>query len=116
MSGFRLTSIAMTGPPPQVLSLAGKKDGPYKQGELSGVLKELGYTADQVGSTHIGYVMCCSCHECRSTNSEWESCGVYVHPRLHKQEATQCMSDAWLDQVAIYFEVAPSAPSPSRCG
>lgn len=39
-----------TGPPPQVSALAGKKEGPTKQGELSGILKELGYTADQVGS------------------------------------------------------------------
>ena len=44
-----LTNI--TGPPPQVASLAGKKEGP-KQGELSGILKDLGYTADQVGSIH----------------------------------------------------------------
>lgn len=49
---LKLTSVTVTGPPPQVLSLAGKKDGPYKQGELTGVLKELGYTADQVGSIH----------------------------------------------------------------
>jgi len=36
-----------TGPPPQVLGLAGKKAG-AKQGELEGILKELGYTSDQV--------------------------------------------------------------------
>ena len=35
------------GPPGQVASLAGKKDG-MKQGELSGILKELGYTPEQV--------------------------------------------------------------------
>ena len=35
------------GPPGQVAALAGKKDG-FKQGALSGVLKELGYTEDQV--------------------------------------------------------------------
>ncbi|KAF9225294.1 ferredoxin reductase-like protein [Gyrodon lividus] len=40
--------VFVCGPPPQVTSLAGKKDGPYKQGELTGILKELGYTADQV--------------------------------------------------------------------
>lgn len=39
--------IFVCGPPPQVNSLAGKKAGP-KQGEFSGILKELGYTADQV--------------------------------------------------------------------
>lgn len=50
VGGPKLTSIA--GPPPQVLSLAGKKDGPTKQGELAGILKELGYTTDQVGSMH----------------------------------------------------------------
>ncbi|KAN0100185.1 hypothetical protein V8E55_000169, partial [Tylopilus felleus] len=42
--------IFVCGPPPQLISLAGKKDG-FKQGELSGILKELGYTSDQVGST-----------------------------------------------------------------
>jgi NAD(P)H-flavin reductase len=35
------------GPPPQVKSIAGPKDGP-RQGELQGALKELGYTADEV--------------------------------------------------------------------
>jgi cytochrome-b5 reductase len=39
--------VFICGPPPQVASLAGKKDGP-RQGELNGVLKELGYTTDQV--------------------------------------------------------------------
>lgn len=39
--------IFVCGPPPQVASLAGKKDG-MKQGPLGGVLKELGYTEDQV--------------------------------------------------------------------
>ena len=36
-----------TGPPPQVASIAGKKAG-MKQGELSGILKELGYAEEQV--------------------------------------------------------------------
>jgi hypothetical protein len=36
-----------SGPPPQVASVAGKKAG-MKQGEIGGVLKELGYTSDQV--------------------------------------------------------------------
>ncbi|KAH7886263.1 hypothetical protein F5I97DRAFT_1238313 [Phlebopus sp. FC_14] len=40
--------VFVCGPPPQMASLCGKKDGPAKQGELTGVLKELGYTADQV--------------------------------------------------------------------
>ncbi|ORY31302.1 hypothetical protein BCR39DRAFT_494109 [Naematelia encephala] len=35
------------GPPPQVNSLAGPKDGP-RQGELKGALKELGYNSDEV--------------------------------------------------------------------
>ncbi|KAJ8084823.1 hypothetical protein AAF712_011652 [Marasmius tenuissimus] len=39
--------VFICGPPPQVASLAGKKDG-MKQGQLSGILKELGYTEDQV--------------------------------------------------------------------
>ncbi|KAK0199083.1 cytochrome-b5 reductase [Armillaria mellea] len=39
--------VFICGPPGQVAALAGKKDG-YKQGELSGALKELGYSEDQV--------------------------------------------------------------------
>lgn len=39
--------VFICGPPGQVASIAGKKKG-MKQGELSGVLKELGYTEDQV--------------------------------------------------------------------
>ncbi|KAF5312184.1 hypothetical protein D9619_002747 [Psilocybe cf. subviscida] len=39
--------IFVCGPPGQVASLAGKKAG-MKQGELGGILKELGYTEDQV--------------------------------------------------------------------
>jgi cytochrome-b5 reductase len=35
------------GPPGQVNAVAGKKDG-MKQGAIGGVLKELGYTEDQV--------------------------------------------------------------------
>jgi NAD(P)H-flavin reductase len=35
------------GPPPQVNSICGPKDGP-RQGELQGALKELGYSADEV--------------------------------------------------------------------
>ncbi|KAI5898869.1 ferredoxin reductase-like protein [Schizophyllum commune H4-8] len=39
--------VLVCGPPGQVASLAGKKAG-YAQGELSGVLKELNYTPEQV--------------------------------------------------------------------
>ena len=35
------------GPPGQVAAIAGKKDG-MKQGPVGGILKELGYTEDQV--------------------------------------------------------------------
>lgn len=38
----------LLGPPGQVAAVAGKKDG-MKQGEAGGILKELGYSADQVG-------------------------------------------------------------------
>lgn len=43
------------GPPGQVASIAGKKDG-MKQGELGGVLKELGYTEDQVMCPYLSHV------------------------------------------------------------
>ncbi|EMD30879.1 hypothetical protein CERSUDRAFT_120279 [Gelatoporia subvermispora B] len=39
--------IFICGPPGQVAAIAGKKAG-MKQGELGGILKELGYTEDQV--------------------------------------------------------------------
>ncbi|KAI0348190.1 ferredoxin reductase-like C-terminal NADP-linked domain-containing protein [Trametopsis cervina] len=39
--------ILVCGPPGQVNAIAGKKDGP-KQGAVGGILKELGYTEDQV--------------------------------------------------------------------
>ncbi|KAF9067289.1 NADH-cytochrome b5 reductase [Rhodocollybia butyracea] len=39
--------VFVCGPPGQVISLAGKKAG-MQQGELGGILKELGYTEDQV--------------------------------------------------------------------
>jgi cytochrome-b5 reductase len=35
------------GPPGQVAAIAGNKAG-FKQGELGGILKQLGYTEDQV--------------------------------------------------------------------
>ncbi|KAJ3479103.1 hypothetical protein NLI96_g9288 [Meripilus lineatus] len=39
--------VYICGPPGQVAAIAGKKEG-YKQGEVSGILKELGYTESQV--------------------------------------------------------------------
>jgi len=39
--------VFICGPPGQVNAVAGKKDG-MKQGELGGILKELGYTQEQV--------------------------------------------------------------------
>ncbi|KAL4067277.1 hypothetical protein V8B97DRAFT_1976861 [Scleroderma yunnanense] len=39
--------VFVCGPPPQVAAIAGKKAG-MKQGELGGILRELGYTEDQV--------------------------------------------------------------------
>ncbi|KAH9949410.1 cytochrome-b5 reductase [Amylocystis lapponica] len=39
--------VLICGPPGQVAAVAGKKDG-MQQGEVGGVLKELGYTKDQV--------------------------------------------------------------------
>ncbi|KAJ6520194.1 cytochrome-b5 reductase [Mycena sanguinolenta] len=41
------TMVMICGPPGQVAAIAGKKAG-FQQGEIGGVLKELGYTADQV--------------------------------------------------------------------
>lgn len=35
------------GPPAQVAAVAGKKEG-ANQGDIGGILKELGYTSDQV--------------------------------------------------------------------
>ena len=45
--GSDKTRVFVCGPPGQVKAIAGAKDGP-RQGELQGVLKELGYTADDV--------------------------------------------------------------------
>jgi len=39
--------IFVCGPPGQVAAVAGKKDG-AKQGEIGGILKDLGYTEDQI--------------------------------------------------------------------
>lgn len=44
---FQKKLYSDTGPPGQVAAVAGKKDG-MKQGEVGGLLKELGYTSDQV--------------------------------------------------------------------
>lgn len=41
------TVIFVCGPPPMVKSIAGPKDG-FKQGEVDGILKELGYTTENV--------------------------------------------------------------------
>ncbi|KAJ6463753.1 NADH-cytochrome b5 reductase, partial [Mycena vulgaris] len=46
------TMVMVCGPPGQVAALAGNKAG-MKQGALGGVLKELGYTEDQVRSIRI---------------------------------------------------------------
>ena len=46
-SSLAISDPLRIGPPGQVASLAGKKDG-MKQGELGGILKELGYTEEQV--------------------------------------------------------------------
>ena len=40
-------TLNVIGPPGQMVSVCGKKDG-MKQGELGGILKELGYSQDQV--------------------------------------------------------------------
>ena len=45
--------IYICGPPGQVSALAGKKDG-MKQGALAGLLKELGYTEEQVSAFSPG--------------------------------------------------------------
>lgn len=42
-----MPGLCAAGPPGQVSAIAGKKDG-MKQGTLGGILKELGYTEDQV--------------------------------------------------------------------
>lgn len=39
--------VFVCGPPPQVDAISGKKDG-MKQGKLGGILKELGFTEEQV--------------------------------------------------------------------
>ena len=49
--------IMVCGPPGQVNAIAGKKDG-MKQGPLGGILKELGYTEDQVNLICAGLTAC----------------------------------------------------------
>lgn len=44
--------ILVCGPPGQVNALAGKKDG-MKQGQVGGLLKELGYTEEQVSYSEL---------------------------------------------------------------
>ena len=61
--------ILVCGPPGQVSALAGKKDG-MKQGALSGILKELGYTEDQVSTSLSGNTLLLKiCY--RSSNSKF---------------------------------------------
>ena len=40
--------VYVCGPPPMMNAISGPKTPNYEQGEVSGVLKELGYTADMV--------------------------------------------------------------------
>ena len=40
-------TVYALGPPGQVLAVAGKKEG-MKQGAIGGILKELGYSEEQV--------------------------------------------------------------------
>lgn len=49
--------VMICGPPGQVNAIAGKKDG-MKQGALGGILKELGYTEDQVRDLVFFIIRC----------------------------------------------------------
>ena len=40
--------ILVCGPPPMMKAISGDKVSPKDQGEVSGILKEVGYTKDQV--------------------------------------------------------------------
>lgn len=42
------TMIFFCGPPPMLKAVAGEKGKNYTQGEVGGVLKDLGYTTDMV--------------------------------------------------------------------
>ena len=53
---FFFYSIPNLGPPGQVAAVSGKKAG-MAQGELGGILKELGYTEDQVSSPKISLIV-----------------------------------------------------------
>lgn len=46
----RTNSRLFAGPPGQVAAISGPKKG-YQQGELGGILKQLGYTEEQVRPT-----------------------------------------------------------------
>ena len=50
--------IFVCGPPGQVAAVAGKKDG-MKQGALSGILKDLGYSEDQVSERVVRWMRGC---------------------------------------------------------
>lgn len=65
--------IMVCGPPGQVIAIAGKKDG-MKQGSVGGVLKELGYTEEQVSCFPILCLKRASTDAiCRYLSSRWGS-------------------------------------------
>ena len=44
----RQIKVFVCGPPPLYKAISGTKTSPTEQGELSGILKELGYSQEQV--------------------------------------------------------------------
>ncbi|KAI0931100.1 hypothetical protein AcW1_001413 [Taiwanofungus camphoratus] len=64
--------IFVCGPPGQLAAVAGKKDGIFKQGPVGGILKELGYTEDQVRRSGSDSPRTVHAHSvlCRSSSSE----------------------------------------------
>ena len=74
----------LPGPPGQVAAVAGKKDG-MKQGEVGGILKELGYKEDQVGerSVLLSYFVLMSCHNRSSNFDEHCPCHLYQNLEVH---------------------------------
>lgn len=66
--------VFICGPPGQVAAVAGKKDG-MKQGAVGGVLKELGYTEDQVRLSFppFSIVSLNGILSCRSSSSRFRS-------------------------------------------
>ena len=68
--------IFVCGPPGQVAAVAGKKDG-MKQGALSGILKDLGYSEDQVRAVVlVGRVRECSLDLVGCGRSSSSECGA----------------------------------------